>query len=134
MWKAHGLRPEGWWALWTEQDGRCYLCGDPLPENGDYHAVVVEHDHRHCPPGRSCAVCRRGLACLCCNRLIGLARDDPKRLSRVAANLARAKRRVTANLRRAQRQGAAQPQLALFDPADLTTETETETETEENTG
>ena len=103
----HGLWPEGWAALWAAQDGRCYLCEDPLPEGGG-NLVVVEHDHRCCPQNRSCSRCRRGLACQRCNTLIGLAGDDPKLLRRIAANLERALRQIT-----------KRPQPALFDVEDL---------------
>jgi hypothetical protein len=78
----HGMRPDGWAALWTAQGGRCYLCGDQLGER-----VHVDHDHRCCPRDTSCPFCRRGLACARCNQLIGMADDDPDRLRRIAGNL-----------------------------------------------
>ncbi len=116
MRRNHGLRAGDWAALRAAQDGRCYLCGDPLPEDG--RAVVVEHDHRCCPPSRSCPRCRRGLAHHVCNAVIGLAGDDPELLRRIAANLQRALRLVV-----------RRPQPALFDLEDITTETETEEHT-----
>lgn len=70
-------------AMWAAQSGRCYLCGDDLIAE----QTVVDHDHRCCPASRSCAYCRRGLACGNCNSLIGFARDDPDRLRRIAASL-----------------------------------------------
>ena len=105
IWQAHGLRPGGWARMWADQDGRCYLCEEQLPENGDPRAVVVEHDHRctYHPPGQSCPRCRRGLAHGACNTLIGLAGDDGDRLIRIGRNLKRARRQVT-----------RRPQLALF--------------------
>lgn len=102
MRRRHGLWPKEWAALWAAQDGRCYLCGDPLPE--DRSGVVVDHDHRCCPPKRSCSRCRRGLAHHACNTVIGLAGDDPKRLRRIAVSLERAKRQVV-----------RRPQPGLFD-------------------
>ena len=84
-------------ALWEAQDGKCYLCGDELhPELA--RAVHLDHDHRCCPKARSCEKCRRGLACADCNRLIGCAKDDPKRLRRIADNLERAYADVTQRL------------------------------------
>lgn len=81
----HGKQIDDWVAAtWEQQDGKCYLCGDPLPSNR--HAAI-EHDHTCCPPRRSCPYCRRGLACAPCNTIIGLAGDDPERLRRIAANL-----------------------------------------------
>lgn len=75
----HGMRAEDWLALCEAQDGRCYLCGDELPQ-----AAVIDHDHSHCPAEQSCRICRRGLACANCNSSIGLASDDPERLRRMA--------------------------------------------------
>lgn len=73
--------------LWHAQGGRCYLCGDPLDRDKD-RDVQLDHDHSCCPLGRSCADCRRGLACQACNKLIGHAKDAPDRLHRIADNLA----------------------------------------------
>ena len=69
--------------MWDAQGGQCYLCGDQLSRE----ATVVDHDHDCCPPKKSCAFCRRGLACHLCNTSIGLQHDDPDRLVRIAANL-----------------------------------------------
>jgi hypothetical protein len=79
----HGMRAEDWAAMWTAQDGRCYLCGDEMT----MERAHLDHDHRCCPRGKSCQYCRRGLACPECNQLIGLARDDPARLRRIADSL-----------------------------------------------
>jgi hypothetical protein len=43
----HGLWPDQRQARWDAQDGRCYLCGDPLPD--DPSEVRLDHDHR-CHP------------------------------------------------------------------------------------
>jgi hypothetical protein len=77
------MTPVGKQAMLDAQDGCCYLCGDPLT----FDAAVIDHDHDCCPPPKTCPTCRRGLACLACNSIIGLARDDPARLLRIAANL-----------------------------------------------
>jgi Recombination endonuclease VII len=74
--------------LWQAQDGRCYLCGDPL--DSDQAACHVDHDHSCCPQGRSCERCRRGLAHPRCNWIVGYAEDDPDRLHRIANNLEKA--------------------------------------------
>ncbi len=71
--------------MWTEQDGRCYLCGEPLRPGRDLH---IDHDHSCCPRNKSCSYCRRGLACARCNTLIGLAEDDPDLLRKIADSLA----------------------------------------------
>src|SRR5229473_1579358 len=70
--------------LLQEQDGRCYLCEEPItPEQ-----AVLEHDHRCCPKMNSfCAYCIRGAACSPCNRAIGLLHDNPALIERAARNL-----------------------------------------------
>jgi Recombination endonuclease VII len=75
-----------WTTFWDAQDGKCYLCGDPLSTE-NYRDIHVDHDHTCCPKGRTCEYCRRGLACTRCNKLIGAAEDDPELLRRIAGNL-----------------------------------------------
>ena len=73
-------------ALWEAQADKCYLCGDELMR-GVARAMHIDHDHTCCPLGKTCEKRRRGLACKDCNRLIGIAQDDPDRLERIAVNL-----------------------------------------------
>lgn len=68
------------------QDGKCYLCENPLPVRQH-----LDHDHSCCGPKESCEKCRRGLSHPSCNHIIGLANDDPERLYRIAKNLEAAK-------------------------------------------
>jgi hypothetical protein len=82
-------------AMWRAQNGRCYLCEKPL---GPDRVGIIEHDHRCCPPNKSCAVCRRGLACEKCNWLIALADDNPETLELIAINLRMARASVTSEL------------------------------------
>jgi hypothetical protein len=89
--RVHGMEPEDWDALWDAQGGLCYLCGADL---ATVKVVDIDHDHSCCPPAKSCAVCRRGLACHGCNIAIGNAGDDPGRLRRMADALEAAKREV----------------------------------------
>ena len=101
--RLYSMEPQAMHDIYLKQAGRCYLCGDSLPPNlGKIH---VEHDHDCCPSPRklaglggkiSCGKCVRGLACSSCNRLIGIARDDPYRLRRIADNLEGANHRVAA--------------------------------------
>ena len=72
--------------LWHLQDGKCYLCEESLNPDA-YCNIHLDHDHSCCPLGRSCEKCRRGLACQRCNTLIGLVKDDPDYLYRIANNL-----------------------------------------------
>lgn len=71
-------------AMWEAQDGKCYLCGEPLD---DPRRVRIDHDHSCCPPNRSCRLCRRGLVHHRCNIAIGYADDDPATLRRMAGAL-----------------------------------------------
>lgn len=70
--------------FWAEQDGHCYLCGNPLPDLATAH---LDHDHRCCPRHYFCRYCVRGLACERCNLTVGNTGDDPERLERIAQNL-----------------------------------------------
>lgn len=79
----HGITLADKAAMLETQGGCCYLCGDEIM----METAVIEHDHRCCPPARSCRYCRRGLACQPCNKMIGMAADDPARLRRIANSL-----------------------------------------------
>ena len=97
-WIRHGCDwNEEFGRLWQAQDGKCYLCENPL--DSDQAACHVDHDHSCCPPGRSCAKCRRGLAHPLCNWIVGYAEDDPDRLRRIADNLEIASALVRERLR-----------------------------------
>lgn len=85
----HGMSLEEWDAMWAAQGGRCCYCESQLPVNRKL--VHIDHDHSCCAPKRSCALCRRGLACQNCNFVIGNALDDPDRLELIAANLRKLK-------------------------------------------
>ena len=128
--QRHGLTAEDWQALADAQGGRCYLCGEPLPE--DRSQIAVDHDHRCCPRQRSCPRCRRGLSHAACNTLIGLAGDDTAKLHTIADNLAAAIARLgdlgpppepePVPLGRARPRRSPRPrpgQLTLFDEDDL---------------
>ena len=93
-----------------EQNGLCYLCGEPL--NFDKpHGVNIDHDHACCRGKRSCGTCVRGLACHGCNSGIGAFGDDPERMRRVADNLEMANRRL-----RSGSGGAMNPSVANEQP------------------
>ena len=94
----HGPGHEAMWAkFWDEQQGLCYLCGDPLSTDS-YRDIHVDHDHTCCPKGRTCEYCRRGLACTRCNKLIGAAEDNPDLLRKIADNLEPVLLRVRARI------------------------------------
>jgi Recombination endonuclease VII len=87
-WRAADFRRKGKDVLYEQQNGRCYLCGGELLLDVT-RAVQLDHDHSCCPgPAQtSCGLCRRGLACKRCNRLIGMVQDNPDLLRRIAGNL-----------------------------------------------
>lgn len=115
LWQKHGMSAGDLARLREEQQGLCYLCGNPLPDDGYF--LAIDHDHRCCPPKRSCAYCRRGLTCHSCNLVIGHAKDDPERLRNIAANLEAALAAVS------QRIARKPAQAALFQPGERATVT-----------
>lgn len=111
LWRNHGLRPEDLAALIAAQQGACYLCGAELGDGGK--GVHVDHDHSCCPQGKSCSLCRRGVACQGCNMSIGLAGDDPARLRRMADALEAAKVAAAARVAAGRQMG-----LGIFGASD----------------
>jgi hypothetical protein len=96
--RKHGVNwQEAFLQLWEAQGGRCYLCGDHLNRD-EPHATVFDHHHACCPSRHTCDICRRGLACGRCNKLVGLADEDPERLRRIADALAAANELVLQRL------------------------------------
>ena len=89
----YGITAERVAKMAVEQQGLCYLCGEPL-DFEKKNAVHIDHDHNCCRGRRSCGTCIRGLACNGCNTAIGLLGDDPERMRRVADNLEMANRRL----------------------------------------
>ena len=82
--------PDEWARMWDAQDGLCYLCLRPLPD--DKTAIHVDHDHSCHDPGpggrntQSCQYCRRGLTHERCNQIWGLAKEDAGLLCAIADN------------------------------------------------
>lgn len=62
-----------------EQGGNCAICHEPPPEDKHYD-LFIDHDHG---TGKV-----RGLLCLHCNTVLGMAGDDPDRLRAAIAYLA----------------------------------------------
>ena len=102
--KNHGLWPEDLVAIWEEQGGLCYLCGEEITDK-----AAIDHDHSCCPKEFSCRVCRRGLAHANCNASIGFAGDDPEQLRTMADALEAAQLEVN------KRKAAAGQQVALIE-------------------
>lgn len=82
--QTFGVEPERITAMWDEQGGCCYMCGEPLDMEAK-RGFVVDHDRSHCRGRRSCGECILGLACDSCNVGCGRFGDDPDRMERAAA-------------------------------------------------
>jgi hypothetical protein len=92
--KTHGMEPAQWWAMWEEQDGKCYICDIPLPE--DRSNVSIDHDHSCCGDRNSCRYCRRGLTHQRCNTWIGMLGEDIALMRRALDNFERARAQTQA--------------------------------------
>ena len=62
--RRYNLMPEEYERLLIEQGGKCKICGDEMIE------PYVDHDHQ--------TLKVRGLLCIKCNAVLGMARDDVK--------------------------------------------------------
>lgn len=73
----YGLTAESFASMLERQGGRCAACRTPDP-SGQWH---VDHDHSCCgwdaTKAPLCGGCNRGVLCPQCNKILGLARDDP---------------------------------------------------------
>lgn len=81
--KSFGLTIDDFERMLAEQDGVCAGCLHP-PTGEDRQNAVLHVDHCH-ETGRV-----RGLLCGRCNTGLGLLRDDPETLHRLAAYVAKA--------------------------------------------
>jgi hypothetical protein len=67
--RTYGLTLEQWAAYGAVA---CDLCGDPLRWSGYGRRLFhIDHDHAHCPAGKGCIDCVRGVLCLNCNTAEG---------------------------------------------------------------
>lgn len=84
--RRHGLTQQDYEEALTRQRGRCDICDTENPGKGRVH-FCIDHDHAHCPGLQGCKECFRGLLCNRCNRILGLAYDDPGIFAAAAAYL-----------------------------------------------
>ncbi len=101
--KIHNTTIDELERMLAAQGGVCYLCGE-LP-SGKFH---VDHDHSCCPDTvdgkrvrKTCGQCIRGLACQRCNQVIGMVKECPELLRRLADKVEQldAKLRPTTGIR-----------------------------------
>jgi hypothetical protein len=74
---AYGLTKEQWEAAFMAQGQKCAGCGTPTPSSK--RGWCTDHCHA---TGKF-----RGIVCLQCNVALGMAKDDPERLRRLAVYL-----------------------------------------------
>lgn len=67
--------------LWDLQQGLCAACHLPLTSVSKSH---LDHDHSHCPEGKWCRSCTRGLVHPHCNFILGAVNEDPSVLRSAA--------------------------------------------------
>lgn len=79
--RSYGITASQYDAMLEAQGGVCAICGQsPYTVTTRITRLVVDHDHGCCPGPKSCGMCVRGLLCNWCNRLLGMALDEPERL------------------------------------------------------
>lgn len=91
--------PHEWAKILIERPG-CQICGVNLltpvrQDRGKMRALlVVDHDHRCCPEGRSCGECIKGFLCNDCNAGIGFLKESVVNVQQAAEYLIRAQARL----------------------------------------
>jgi hypothetical protein len=80
-----GQTPEGYEALWNQQDGKCAICGHAesviCSKKGEERLLAQDHDHE--------TGMLRGLLCTRCNIGIGYLQDNSELLRAAAEYLYR---------------------------------------------
>ena len=79
--QRYGLTSDNYAKLLEHQNGLCAICG--LPESNKGRRLAIDHDH-------STGVIR-GLLCGACNKMIGLAYENPETLEAASDYIKRAK-------------------------------------------
>jgi hypothetical protein len=80
IFETYGITAEQFTTMLEAQNGVCAICRKPPNPKGRVKRLEVDHDHRCCPGKKSCGKCVRGLLCGACNRMVGIADDEPERL------------------------------------------------------
>lgn len=80
----YGISIEQYEALLQSQDAKCAICELPFVDTPH-----IDHDHACCSGRDACGKCVRGLTCGDCNKLLGMAKDNPEVLRKAASYLER---------------------------------------------
>ena len=75
--RDYGISIEDYDRMLTLQNGVCAVCSEP-PSKANAREMVLHVDHCH-KTGKI-----RGLLCATCNRMLGLAKDNPETLIKAA--------------------------------------------------
>jgi hypothetical protein len=81
----YGITLEDFNKILEKQNNCCLICG--INQSELKVKLNVDHDHSCCPGNKSCGKCVRGLLCNHCNLTLGMARDNPKILRKLAEYL-----------------------------------------------
>lgn len=78
-WQKSGWTEEEYYQVFTEQNGRCYICGELETAKRGEQVIVLSADHIHVDP----PIPRR-LLCRDCNLMLGKGKDNPSLLRKAA--------------------------------------------------
>ena len=71
-----------------QQKNKCLGCGVKFSRTCKKNVPHVDHNHSCCPGRVKCGgKCIRGLLCFLCNNVLGLSKDNPATLTRLAKYL-----------------------------------------------
>lgn len=82
----HGITPEDYANMVLIQESLCAICRRQCPTG---KRLAIDHDHSCCAGYASCGECIRGLLCVKCNSLVGMADDNVNILRAAIAYLER---------------------------------------------
>ena len=82
--RRHGITQDWFDRQLKKQNNRCAICRCLFEKTPH-----IDHDHRCCPPERSCDKCRRGILCEDCNLGLGRFKENIKALKRAIQYLRR---------------------------------------------
>jgi hypothetical protein len=82
--QKYGMSAERITRMFEEQQGRCYMCDEPL-DLAAKKGYTIDHDHGCCRGNKSCGECVLGLACDSCNRGAGAFGDSEDRMELAAS-------------------------------------------------